>query len=64
MPPPDELDFFRPPPPPARRGKDILVAVVLLGLALLTAILWFADPAHQATGGSRVGWPPAASAKP
>ena len=59
-----ELFHNRPPLPPAPRGKDITIVVILLLLAALGAILWFADPAHQWPGKSRVDWPPPASAKP
>ena len=40
-------------------GKDALFVIVLLALAALLAVLWFADPAHQPLGGSRVDWPAA-----
>ena len=43
---------------PARRRKDWVIVAVLLGLAALVAYLWFADPAHQWPGRSRVDWPP------
>jgi hypothetical protein len=46
--------------PPAPPGKDVLIGVVLLLLAVLAVILWFADPAHQWHGKSRVDWPPPA----
>lgn len=59
-----ELFPDRPPPPPAPRGKDVTIVVILLILAVLAAILWFADPAHQWPGKSRVDWPPPAPAKP
>jgi hypothetical protein len=51
-------------PPPEPRRKDFTILVVLLILGVLTAILWFADPAHQWPGRSRVDWPPATPAKP
>jgi hypothetical protein len=51
-------------PPPARRGKNIAIVVALLGLAALAVLLWFADPAHQWYGGSRVDWPAPAAGKP
>jgi len=38
--------------------------VVLVILAAVAAILWFADPAHQWPGNSRVDWPAPAPAKP
>lgn len=66
MSPPDELfpDWNnRPPRAPGRR--DVVFVIVLLGLLALAAVLWFADPAHQPTGKSRVDWPvPATPAKP
>ena len=43
-----------------RRRKDWLIVAVLLGLAALVTYLWFADPAHQWPGHSRVDWPPPA----
>ena len=45
-------------------GQDRFFVVVLLALAALIAILWFADPTHQPQGESRVDWPVAQPAKP
>ena len=59
-----ELFPDRPPPPPEPRRKDYTILVVLLILAALAAILWFADPAHQWPGNSRVDWPPPAKPSP
>ena len=36
---------------------DWLATVVLLLLVLLASLLWSVDPAHQASGGSRIDWP-------
>jgi len=58
LPPRDE------PKPPDPLGKDALFVVVLVILAVLVAILWFADPAHQSSGDSRVDWPAAQPVKP
>jgi len=41
-------------------GREV-VAVILVGLLLLAAILWFADPTQHYDGQSRIGWPPAAT---
>ena len=50
---------------PAPLGKSACYAVVLVFLATLVAVLWFADPAHRPAGESRVDWPPPAkTAKP
>jgi hypothetical protein len=43
--------------PQPRPRYDWLGPVVLALLALLAAWFWSADPAHQAPGHSRVGWP-------
>ncbi len=51
------------PRPPMPRDQVVFMVVLIL-LALLVILLWFMDPAHQYTGPSRVGWPPAPSAKP
>ena len=59
LPPPREV-----PKPPDALGKDAGFVVVLVILAALVAILWFADPAHQQAGASRVDWPAAQAAKP
>ena len=50
--------------PPGLLGKDAGFVVVLILLAALVAVLWFADPAHQPQGESRVDWPTAQPAKP
>jgi len=42
---------------------DWVATVVLWLLALLAALLWSADPAHQAAGRSRIDWP-ARSSRP
>ena len=62
----DDHDFREDigPKAPAPPGKDITVLIVLIILAVLVAVLWFADPAHQPHGESRVEWPPAQPAKP
>jgi hypothetical protein len=31
--------------------------VALLALVVAAVMLWFADPSHQPTGGSRILWP-------
>jgi hypothetical protein len=50
---------------PAPLGKSAWYAVVLIVLAVLVTVLWFADPAHRPAGESRVDWPPPAkTAKP
>jgi len=54
----------QPLPPTAPNGKSVMLVLVLLGLALLVAILWFADPAHQWPGRSRVDWPAPEATKP
>ncbi len=41
-----------------------MIAIVMILLALLFVLLWFNDPAHQPTGGSRIGWPEPSPAKP
>jgi hypothetical protein len=51
------------PRPPMPRDQLVFMAVLIL-LTLLVILLWFADPAHQYSGQSRVGWPPASSPKP
>jgi hypothetical protein len=43
---------------------QLMFAAVLILLSLLAILLWFKDPAHQYSGKSRVGWPPAAQPKP
>jgi len=48
---------------PVPRHQVVSVAVLIL-LAVLTAVLWFADPAHRPSGGSRIGWPSPGAAKP
>jgi hypothetical protein len=48
---------------PMPRAQVMFMAVLIL-LSLLAVILWFKDPAHRYSGKSRVGWPPAAPAKP
>ena len=48
---------------PLPRPQLMFTAVLFL-LALLAAILWFADPSHRPTGGSRIHWPPPSPAKP
>ena len=55
---------LRPPPAPGPRRKDYTIVVVLVILAAVAAILWFADPAHQCPGNSRVDCPAPAPAKP
>jgi predicted secreted protein len=52
------------PKAPAPLGKDIRVLIVLIVLAALMAVLWFADPSHQPNGESRAEWPVAQPAKP
>ncbi len=37
--------------------EHIIFGVVLLVLVLATVVLWFMDPAHRPTGGSRIFWP-------
>lgn len=39
-------------------GHDTPFAILLVILAILLVILWFADPAHQPHGESRGEWPP------
>jgi len=51
------------PRPPIARDQLMFTAVLVL-LAILAIILWFKDPAHRYSGGSRVGWPPPAQTKP
>ena len=48
---------------PLPRHQRIFLAV-LLGLAVLSALIWFADPAHRQAGPSRIDWRGAAPAKP
>jgi len=45
-------------------GKDRLALSVLIILAVLAVILWFADPSHRTSGESRGEWPVAQPAKP
>ena len=52
------------PKPPDPLGRDALFFVVLIFLAILIAVLWFADPSHQPQGESRAEWPKAPSEKP
>ena len=44
-------------------GQDIYFVVALIILSALVAVLWFADPAHQPRGESRMGWPSVESTK-
>ncbi len=48
--------------PLPRRQRFFLA--VLLGLAFLSALIWFSDPTHRAAGPSRIDWPGPARAKP
>lgn len=41
---------------------DLVFLAVLFALVLATVLLWFADPNHRPTGGSRIPWPAAAPA--
>ena len=41
----------------AFRRSHRFYLVILLALALAAVVLWFADPAHRPTGGSRIPWP-------
>ena len=63
QPPTDNFVPAGRPRPPAKRGKDVVFAVVLIVLAALAALAWFADPKHRWPGDSRVGWPATAPAK-
>ena len=45
------------------RHQRIFLAV-LVGLAVLSAVIWFLDPAHRQAGPSRIDWRGAAPAKP
>jgi len=45
------------------RHQRIFLAV-LVGLAVLSAVIWFVDPAHRLAGPSRIDWRGAAPAKP
>lgn len=47
-----------------RTRGDVGFAVFMLGLALLTLILWLADPSHDPGGRSRVDWPEPQTARP
>lgn len=44
--------------------RDVFLVIVLLGLLVLATTSWPADPAHQATGKSRVKWPGASPRQP
>ena len=48
---------------PMSRHQLMFMAVLIL-LSYLAVILWFKDPSQRYAGESRVGWPPAAPAKP
>ena len=43
---------------------QVAFMVVLILLSALIVLLWFMDPSHQPSGGSRIPWPPAPTAKP
>ena len=42
----------------------IIITALLVLLAVVAAILWFGDPAHQWPGNSRVEWPATTSSPP
>jgi hypothetical protein len=64
------IHLAHPRPKPAMKARhpmprdQVMFMAVLILLSLLAIILWFKDPAHRYSGESRVGWPPAAPAKP
>ena len=43
---------------------QLMSTAVLCLLALLTVLLWFADPTHRTSGRSRIDWPALGAAKP
>jgi len=50
--------------PPLRPRKDVLFLIILAALAVLVALLWFADPSHRGEDKSRVPWPADQPGKP
>ena len=44
--------------------NQVTFMIVLVLLATVAAIFWFADPGHWPNGPSRINWPPASAHKP
>ena len=52
------------PQTPDPLGHDTPFLVILIVLAVVVVVLWFADPSHRPHGQSRVDWPGQNEVKP